>query len=225
MGTRPTRHRAVRLAAGALLAVHTTTLFSPATGAAPAAGAPPAATPAGNAAPAAGAPPAAPASDAPPAARVPLAAVARRMPADPRSEGRTTLRRERPVWLTHTQAIRRLGRAGLGLYSSGGCSDRANRRCTSLEAIRTETLRGVIRLKRRSGCPVILTGGTETGHTPGRYSHANGYKLDVEPNACLDRYIRRTEPFRGLRSDGALLYGTAQALYARTPSHWDIVFV
>ncbi|WP_449064009.1 hypothetical protein [Planomonospora algeriensis] len=130
----------------------------------------------------------------------------------------------RSVWLNHTQAARRLQRAGLGLYSSGGCTDRRLRQCTSLEAIRTRTLRGAIRLKRRSGCPLTLTGGTEIGHVVGRYSHGNGYKLDVAPNACVDRHITRTQPFRGVRSDGALLYGSPESLYARTPSHWDILF-
>ncbi|MFC4057118.1 hypothetical protein ACFOWE_02365 [Planomonospora corallina] len=212
MGTRPTRNRAVRLAAGALLAVQTAMLFASSTDTTD------------TTAPAGRTPLAAPDRYAPPAAgRLGPALRIANGPADHRADRRS--RRNRPVWLTHAQAVRRLERNGLDLYSSGRCADRANRRCTSLEAVRTETLRGVIRLKRRSGCPVTLTGGTETGHTPGRYSHGNGYKLDVEPNACLDRHIRRTQPFRGVRSDGALLYGSEEELYARTPSHWDIVFV
>ncbi|GAA3443090.1 hypothetical protein [Planomonospora venezuelensis] len=126
--------------------------------------------------------------------------------------------------LSHSQAVRLLQRAGLGWVSSGGCADRGNRRCTSFEKVRAATLRKVIRLKRRSGCPVVLTGGTETGHEHGRYSHGTGYKVDVAPNPCIDRYITGRYPADGLRDDGARLYRSARALYARTPSHWDILF-
>ncbi|GGL40375.1 hypothetical protein [Planomonospora parontospora] len=195
MGTRPCERRAVRLAAGALFAVQTTFIAAAGVTAAPARGPVPA-----------------PVSAAASGVPMRLAAPASRP------------RRVRPVWLGHSQAARRAQRAGLGLYSSGGCTDRWIRQCTSLEAIRTRTLRGAIRLKRRSGCPVTLTGGTEIGHVVGRYSHGNGYKLDVAPNACVDRHITRTQPFRGVRSDGALLYGSPESLYARTPSHWDILF-
>ncbi|MBG0826895.1 hypothetical protein HS041_03795 [Planomonospora sp. ID67723] len=126
--------------------------------------------------------------------------------------------------LSHAQASRRLARAGLSWVSSGGCADRDNRRCTSFEELRATTLRKVIRLKRRSGCPIVLTGGTEAGHEHGRYSHRTGYKVDVAHGPCIDRHITRRYPFDGLRDDGARLYRAARALFARTPSHWDILF-
>lgn len=35
-----------------------------------------------------------------------------------------------------------------------------------------------------------MRSGTETGHTPGTYSHANGYKLDFHKTSALDSYIK-----------------------------------
>ncbi|GIH98123.1 hypothetical protein [Planobispora takensis] len=130
---------------------------------------------------------------------------------------------DRPARLDHDQAVKRLERAGLSWTSSGGCADRRNPRCTSFDALRAVSLRKVIKLKRRSGCPITLTGGTEAGHEHGRYSHYTGYKLDIALSGCVDRYITRRYPFHGLRDDGARLYRAQGALYARTPDHWDIL--
>ncbi|GIH75380.1 hypothetical protein [Planobispora longispora] len=131
---------------------------------------------------------------------------------------------EHPVRLSHLQAAERLEQAGLRWISSGECADRDNRRCTSFEEMRVFTLRRVIKLKRCSGCPVVLTGGTENGHERGRYSHRNGYKVDVALDPCIDRYITGRYAFIGRRDDGARLYRAPRALYARTSSHWDILF-
>ncbi len=51
--------------------------------------------------------------------------------------------------------------AGITVYSSGGCSDRNIRSCTSLDQIRENTINGLITLKRFSGCGMVVTGGTE----------------------------------------------------------------
>lgn len=82
----------------------------------------------------------------------------------------------------------------------------------------------VIDLKRRSGCPIVITGGTEVGHAPGRYSHHAGYKLDISPNRCISGYIRREYPYQRVRGDGARLYGDSETVYARESDHWDILF-
>jgi hypothetical protein len=129
------------------------------------------------------------------------------------------------VRLRHGQAMRRLKSAGLRWRSSGGCTDRKLRYCTSFTAVRQATVDDVIELKRRSGCPIVVTGGTETGHAPGTYSHAAGYKLDIKLSACIDRFITGNYPSHQVRGDGARLYRSPDGdLYAREHDHWDILF-
>ncbi|GII84840.1 hypothetical protein Ssi03_28300 [Sphaerisporangium siamense] len=130
--------------------------------------------------------------------------------------------------LGHAQAARRLRHAGLRWRSSGHCASRHRRSCTSLDTVRLGTLWGVVDLKRRSGCPIVVTGGTEIGHAHGPRSHGQGYKLDIEHNKCVDRYIRTKQ--RGeVRGDGAGTYSErrpqGRTMYANEPSHWDITFL
>ncbi|MER5422976.1 hypothetical protein [Streptosporangium roseum] len=129
-----------------------------------------------------------------------------------------------PIRIGHVQAAQQLREAGLRWKSSGGCTNRSVRTCTSLEAVRAATVADVIALKRRSGCRVVVTGGTEVGHAPGRYSHHRGYKLDITPNDCINRYITREHAFDGVRGDGAALYRDSGTVYARESDHWDILF-
>ncbi|GAA1257460.1 hypothetical protein GCM10009677_04850 [Sphaerisporangium rubeum] len=133
----------------------------------------------------------------------------------------------RDLRLPHQQAANRLKHAGLGWRSSGNCVDRRRSTCTSLDTVRLGTLWGVVDLKRRSGCRVVLTGGTETGHAHGTRSHGNGYKVDIEHNRCVDRFIRGKRS-GAIRKDGAGLYHerrpSGHTVYADEPSHWDIAF-
>ncbi|WP_406311333.1 hypothetical protein OHA77_21285 [Streptosporangium sp. NBC_01639] len=131
---------------------------------------------------------------------------------------------DRPIRLGQTQAFQRLRNAGLRWKSSGGCTNRRLGHCTSLTAVRTATVNDVIDLKRESKCPVVITGGTEVGHAPGRYSHHRGYKLDIRPNRCISDYIMGGRSADGVRGDGAPFYRHAGTVYAREPDHWDILF-
>ncbi|WP_051753179.1 hypothetical protein [Streptosporangium amethystogenes] len=136
-------------------------------------------------------------------------------------------KQRQPVRLAQADAKQRLRAAGLTWSSSGKCANRHGRHCTSLQAVRAATVTDVIELKRRSGCPLVVTGGTEVGHAPGPYSHYMGYKLDIKPNACINRYITKNYPPQGIRGDGAPLYGesaTSGTLFAREADHWDILF-
>ncbi len=131
--------------------------------------------------------------------------------------------------LAHRQAAHELRASGIKRRSTGHCHSKRRPTCTSLTGVRVGTVEQVIRLKRRSGCPVIITGGTEKGHAPGPYSHAKGYKLDIAHNRCLDAYIRHHYRRAGVRGDGARLYRSdgprAHAdIFAREWNHWDIVF-
>ncbi|MQA94375.1 MAG: hypothetical protein GEV11_06855 [Streptosporangiales bacterium] len=134
-----------------------------------------------------------------------------------------SLRVRLPDRLRHAQAVGLLEAEGVRVRSSGGCADRESASCTSLEMMRPATLALVIDLKRRSGCAIDVTGGTEAGHAQSDYSHANGYKIDIAHSACVDRYITGTYPPDGVRGDGATLHhAPTGAIYASEPSHWDI---
>jgi len=128
------------------------------------------------------------------------------------------------VRLSHRFVAQRLRAAGIKRRSSGKCASKHRPTCTSYAGIRANTVAKLIRLKRRSGCPVVVTGGTEVGHAPGVHSHGNGYKVDVSRNKCLDAYIKRKARYAGVRSDGARLYADGVDTYALEGNHWDITF-
>ncbi|TMR01148.1 hypothetical protein ETD83_15275 [Actinomadura soli] len=114
--------------------------------------------------------------------------------------------------------------SGIERRSTGRCSDRTITSCTSFENVRWGTIKGLVGFAESSGCEIAVTGGTERGHASGPYSHWKGYKLDIAPNACVDRAIKRYPP-AGVRSDGARLYRSPNGtLFAREPHHWDITF-
>jgi hypothetical protein len=113
---------------------------------------------------------------------------------------------------------------GITLRSNGHCTNRRNSNCTSLDGIRRTSIEGLVAFRRQSRCRIIVSGGTEAGHARGHYSHWNGYKIDVLPNHCVNRHIKRFRP-AGVRGDGAELYRSrARALYADEGSHWDVTF-
>jgi hypothetical protein len=115
--------------------------------------------------------------------------------------------------------------AGITWTSSGGCTNPANSTCTSFEGLRQDSVDGAVTLKGASGCALSITGGTETGHAAGTYSHANGYKLDFSHTTCLTSWIHGTYTYIGLRSDGAPMYEAASGnVYADEGNHWDVTF-
>lgn len=119
-----------------------------------------------------------------------------------------------------------LHEAGLRWISSGHCTRRRNPHCTSFDGLRPSTLDGVLRLKEASRCRLVISGGTERGHAGGQFSHGAGYKLDILPNRCINRFVRHHYQRIHRRGDGAALYRTVgRSLYAREPSHWDVTFL
>jgi hypothetical protein len=127
--------------------------------------------------------------------------------------------------VTQASAASQFSAAGIGWSSSGGCTDRYVATCTSFDGIRQATIDGGITLRRASGCALTITGGTETGHASGTYSHWNGYKLDFSRTTCLTSWVHNTYTYIGLRGDGAPLYRAASGnVYADEGSHWDVTY-
>lgn len=127
--------------------------------------------------------------------------------------------------VTQAQAESAFRAAGITWSSTGGCTNRNVSTCTSFEGLRQASVDGAITLKRASGCGLNITGGTETGHSSGTYSHWNGYKLDFSRTTCLTSWVHNTYTYQGLRGDGAPLYKAASGnLYADEGNHWDVTF-
>jgi len=127
--------------------------------------------------------------------------------------------------VSHSSAASQFSAAGISWTSSGGCSDPNNSTCTSFEGIRQPTIDGAITLKNASGCSLLITGGTETGHAGGTYSHAAGYKLDFSRTTCLTSWIHNTYTYIGQRGDGAAMYEAASGnVYADEGNHWDVTY-
>ncbi|MDX3004730.1 hypothetical protein PWY87_23795 [Kribbella solani] len=127
--------------------------------------------------------------------------------------------------MTHAQATAIFRAAGITWSSSGNCSNRNVATCTSFDQINDSTVYGVRTLKTASGCAVNITGGTETGHASGTYSHWNGYKVDIAVYTCVSNYIRNTFTRIADRGDGAQQWKSgAGNIYANEGNHWDITY-
>ncbi|KAI0392989.1 hypothetical protein F5Y17DRAFT_331254 [Xylariaceae sp. FL0594] len=127
--------------------------------------------------------------------------------------------------LTQAQAESQLRAGGVGWTSSGGCSDKTNKSCTSFDGIYSGTVSGVVTLKASCACTVTITGGTETGHASGTYSHANGYKVDVAKNSALNSYITGHFARIADRGDGYPQWKAASGnIYCDEGNHWDITY-
>ncbi|SOD61664.1 hypothetical protein SAMN06297387_103298 [Streptomyces zhaozhouensis] len=127
--------------------------------------------------------------------------------------------------ITHSQATARFSSSGITWSSSGGCSDRNTPTCTSFEQLNLASAQGAQTLKSASGCALNVTGGTETGHAGGTYSHWNGYKLDFSLSSCLNSYVTSAFTYIGERGDGAALYESGSGnIYAREGNHWDVTY-
>jgi hypothetical protein len=62
--------------------------------------------------------------------------------------------------LSHESALGDIQSVGIHIKSSGGCSNRNNKRCTSLDQINCNAIRCLKTLKTASKCSMIVTGGT-----------------------------------------------------------------
>lgn len=122
--------------------------------------------------------------------------------------------------ITDTQARQQLTTA-----SNGAITFNARPPQTSLEGMRQNTINEIVNIQRNCGCNIVVTGGTEGGHSAGANSHTNGYKVDLGLNAGLNNYVERNFAPAGIRSDdGARLWRAPNGtVYARESNHWDIL--
>ena len=122
--------------------------------------------------------------------------------------------------LSYSSAYSQLNAAGIPVSSSGACSNRCNTSCTGLKGIRQSSITGLINFKSASGCAITVTGGTESGHASGTYSHWNGYKLDIGMSSCVSNYI-----YSHYTSIGGSKYRDAAGnIYYYEGNHWDITY-
>lgn len=127
--------------------------------------------------------------------------------------------------MTQSAAASSLSSVGITWSSSGGCTNRNVPTCTSFEQINSGTVDQVKVLKNASGCAVNITGGTETGHASGTYSHWNGYKVDTSKSTCLNGYITRSFTRIANRGDGYAQWRSAAGnIYCDEGNHWDILY-
>ncbi|KAI8630664.1 hypothetical protein F5Y19DRAFT_474464 [Xylariaceae sp. FL1651] len=127
--------------------------------------------------------------------------------------------------LTQAEAESRLRGAGISWTSSGGCTDKTNPTCTSFDGVYSGTVQGAITLKGACACTLIITGGTETGHASGTYSHANGYKFDFSKNDKLNSYITNSFTRIANRGDGYPQWQAASGnIYCDEGTHWDVTY-
>jgi len=126
--------------------------------------------------------------------------------------------------LNHSEAADKLKKEGITISSSGRCSNKNIRSCTSLDGIRSNSINSVIALKKKCNCDVNVTGGTEVGHsTKGAKTHQNGHKIDLSLNPKLDNYIKNNFKYVGTRGDGATQYQSPSgSVFAKEHNHWDI---
>ncbi|MFD7435474.1 hypothetical protein [Streptomyces sp. NPDC059861] len=127
--------------------------------------------------------------------------------------------------ISHATATSMFRQSGITWSSSGNCSNRNNPTCTSFDQLNLASAQGAQTLKQASGCALNITGGTETGHASGTYSHWNGYKLDYSKYACVGNYIKNTFTYIGPRGDGALQWRSGSGnIYADEGNHWDVTY-
>ncbi|CAE6516736.1 unnamed protein product [Rhizoctonia solani] len=127
--------------------------------------------------------------------------------------------------MTQAAAQKKLEAAGIYASSTGGCTSKSNPKCTSYDGILSGTVDSVITLKKACNCAITITGGTETGHASGTYSHANGYKVDIRHSSGLDAYIKNSFTKIGNRSDGYPQWKSAAGnIYCDEGNHWDIIY-
>ena len=131
-----------------------------------------------------------------------------------------------PGTLTDAQARAQLSAAGIGISSTGNCSDQQNPSCTSLEGIPASTIQDLITIKNScSSCSLTVTGGTEVGHQ----SHGPGKPIvDLRFDQTTADFITQNRTSLGIQQvctapqDSKYSYSCGS--YSETARQLHIVF-
>ncbi|HCU70761.1 MAG TPA: hypothetical protein DIC35_03315 [Candidatus Moranbacteria bacterium] len=97
---------------------------------------------------------------------------------------------------------------------------------TKISGLKDTSINSIIAFQKEVGAPIVITGGAESSpHASGNYSHANGYKIDIDDTPVVNNYIQTNYKKTGTRSDGATLYKDPSGnTYAREGNHWDVCY-
>ncbi|MGW8185130.1 MAG: hypothetical protein ACWGHO_03390 [Candidatus Moraniibacteriota bacterium] len=123
-------------------------------------------------------------------------------------------------------------RANLSTLSSGNISVwESSLGATNIRDLRQTSVDGVVNFQKEVGVPITVTGGAEADgphSSGGTYSHANGYKVDIDDSPAVDNYIEsKYDRIPGVRDDGAIGYvdNSGNTYYRETnPPHWDVTY-
>jgi hypothetical protein len=112
------------------------------------------------------------------------------------------------------------------------CTGSETKGCVTIDGLRPEIITELQWLKQNSkldAADLFITSGTEGKHNSGTYSHANGYKADLDDTTKLTEYIsgNKDGTFTRLpnkRDDDATMYvnNKTNNCYALESNHWDI---
>ena len=117
------------------------------------------------------------------------------------------------------------------LLSKAGIEVNKSAPQTQIAGMTAATLNEIIGLKKACGCALVITGGTEGGHSEKTdCSHGNGKKFDAGMDAGLTAYITKNFTYVGKRKDdGAEQWrnNASGAIYAKEDTqgsgpHWDV---
>lgn len=99
--------------------------------------------------------------------------------------------------------------------------------CTYLGGLQSATINTLIAFGRSCDAPLVITGGTEPGHSS---AHARGYKIDIRNSqgatACvLDVAERYPAGDRGGDHGGPAYIDGCGNIFVQESNHWDILVV
>ncbi|PID51610.1 MAG: hypothetical protein CR954_00910 [Candidatus Moraniibacteriota bacterium] len=102
---------------------------------------------------------------------------------------------------------------------------------TRVGGLRKETMDGVVNFQKESGVVVKIVGGSENiVHSKrGKYTHANGYKVDIEDtpevNNFIESHYEKLDISQFARKDITAAYSDGKGnIYYREATHWDVCY-
>jgi hypothetical protein len=108
---------------------------------------------------------------------------------------------------SHTTAVGVLSNLGVEVVSSGNCTDRNNKNCTSLEGIQQTAFVEIVQtIEKCVGCNLQITAGTEVGHSS--TCHVNGTCVDIRcEGGCSSEQVAKVNS-SAIASGASVVYET-----------------